>query len=48
MSYKFVQEEERKRRNSESHYIGDVDVENGPISPEEVTWHVRIRIYIHW
>lgn len=40
MSYQFDREQERKRRNSESNYFTDVDVENGSIPPEDVTWRV--------
>ena len=40
MSYEYDHDEKRKRRDSESHYIGSVDVENGSISPEDVTWKV--------
>lgn len=39
MSYEYDHDEKRKRRDSESHYVGSVDVENGSIPPE-VTWHV--------
>ena len=42
MSYEFDHEQARKRKNSESKYILDVDVENGSISKEDVTWNAGV------
>ena len=47
MSYEFDHEQARKRKNSESEYMLDVDVENGSISREDVTWKVGSFLLLH-
>lgn len=47
MSYEFDHEQARKRKNSESGYLADVDVENGSISREDVTWKVGTMRPLH-
>ena len=43
MSFEFISKENRRRRDSMEHYVGNVDVENGSIDASQVTWNVGVQ-----